>query len=392
MLINRNEARPATWLVAGLACAGMAQYAYGQEENGSPLADGFSYRVEVLGTGEFNDLVDSELNADNRLEIPDRETMVEVRADLFLEYAGFDFVLKPRANAGRRSFDAGPLADESESFDDAFVNEWRARYSFQDKVFVSYGRENLQWGPSFLFSPSNPFNPRNSRNNPWQEQPGLDYARVLWLPDGTWTVSVIANTDEGEAEFREAFEETYALKLDYTGEGRYFSLIPSHRESGPDRLGFFAGMTLSDATLVHAEGEIDDDGGSKMLLGGSYTFENAGTVVVEYYRNSEGCEDERIHLCFLPPNTTSQDEPLFRSDYYMLQYTDTEFFSSRTELTLRAIHNLDDGSDLVVGILGYDLNPRTELFTVVNLTSGDADSEFGSIVDSSVFAGVSLNF
>jgi hypothetical protein len=32
-----------------------------------------------------------------------------------------------------------------------------ARLRLTECLFVSYGRENLQWGPSALFSPSNPF-------------------------------------------------------------------------------------------------------------------------------------------------------------------------------------------------------------------------------------------
>jgi hypothetical protein len=46
-------------------------------------------------------------------------------------------------------------------------------------LYLSYGRENLQWGPSYLFSPSNPFFHDNGRSNPKKEIPGMDFARLV---------------------------------------------------------------------------------------------------------------------------------------------------------------------------------------------------------------------
>ena len=53
--------------------------------------------------------------------------------------------------------------DTSESDTDAYINEWRLRFRVSDQFFLSLGRENLQWGPSLLLSPSNPFNSGNNR-------------------------------------------------------------------------------------------------------------------------------------------------------------------------------------------------------------------------------------
>jgi hypothetical protein len=78
-----------------------------------------------------------------------------------------------------------------------FIQEGFARYRMIDPLIVSYGRENLQWGPAYLISPSNPFNQDNGRNNPMLEVPALDYGRILWLPTDRWTISFIANTTRG---------------------------------------------------------------------------------------------------------------------------------------------------------------------------------------------------
>ena len=67
----------------------------------------------------------------------------------------------------------------------------------RENLFVSYGRENLQWGPSFLFSPSNPFFQDNGRRNTYLEVPGMDFGRLVFIPASAWAISFIANTGEG---------------------------------------------------------------------------------------------------------------------------------------------------------------------------------------------------
>ena len=136
-----------------------------------------------------------------------------------------------------------------------YVNEWLVRLKARDNLFVSYGRENLQWGPSFLFSPSNPFFQDNGRSNPFLEVPGMDFARVVWIPHSLWTASFIVNMDEGRNTLLgpDPFEKIYALKIDYTGRENYASIILSQKDYKKS-MGFFGGWTVSDAFLVYGEG------------------------------------------------------------------------------------------------------------------------------------------
>ena len=85
--------------------------------------------------------------------------------------------------------------------DEWFVDQWLARMSLSLNFYGSYGRENLQWGPSYLFSPSNPFFTANFKTNPLNELPGLDFARIIWMLNPTWSFSLIANVGEGRVVF-----------------------------------------------------------------------------------------------------------------------------------------------------------------------------------------------
>jgi hypothetical protein len=374
-------------------------HAYAADPEASPnggwwsmLGDGFSYRIQGLVYGIVRNPQDSLLNPDNALAISRYQGVGALRPDLGFSYENLTLGIKPRFNFIWESWDEGPLDGETDTDDDVFINEWTARLRLGQRVFASVGRENLQWGPSFLLSPSNPFNPSNGSNNPWLEEPGLDYSKAIWVVNSSWTASLIANTGEGHLDLFEDFRKTYATKIDYTGDGHYGSIILSHRESGPTRFGLFGGVTVSDAVLLHIEGSADDNGESGVLIGGTYTLNNGSTLVAEYYHNSAGCNSQEIRDCFFPFADTSPDLPLFRRNYGLVQYFNNAFIGNNLELVLRGIMNFDDGSNLLVTQLTYELNDYSELFTVAEWATGDTQDEFGALNAYSIMGGLSLSY
>jgi hypothetical protein len=358
----------------------------------STLGDGFSYRIQGLIYGIARNPQDSLLNPDNALGISRYQGTGELRPDLGFAYENLTLAIKPRFNVTWERWEDGPLDGATDTDEEAFINEWMARLRLGQQVFLSYGRENLQWGPSFLLSPSNPFNPSNGRNNPWLEEPGLDYGKAIWVINSTWTTSLIANTGEGRLDLFEDFRNTYATKVDYTGDGHYGSIILSHRESGPTRFGLFAGVTVSDAVLLHIEGSVDDESESNLLVGGTYTLDNGSTLALEYYHNSAGCNNQEIRTCFFPFADTSPDLSLFRRNYGLVQYFNNAFITNDLELILRGILNFDDGSNLLVTQLTYELNDYSELFTVAEWATGAAEDEFGALSEYSIMGGLSLSY
>jgi hypothetical protein len=358
---------------------------------------GLSSRISLLGFGVAAQPVNSALNPNNILKIPRYVTELDLRPDFNLNFRQLELSVKPRLELFWQKWEDGVRQGNSKTDSEVFIQEWLARIRLTNQAFVSYGRENLQWGPSYLLSPSNPFNRDNGQNNPRLEVPGLDYGRAVWIPSSAWTVSFIANTDEGRSDevrvfdpqpFRD-FKKTYAAKLDYTGEKRYFSLIPSYREGEEARVGFFGGWTVSEAFLLHIEGSlrgaIDD---AAILVGGAYTLELGPTITVEFYHDGEGCTLKSIVQCFVPGFGNSEPaDILIRQNYLLMQYTHTRIRDS-INLTLRWIRDLDDDSNRVIGIFEYDLSDRTQLFTISNVDVGNKGAEFGSLLNYSVMAGV----
>jgi hypothetical protein len=389
-----------TWLSTAVAAQERASEA--REEPTSlgklraEVSRGFSARISLLGFGIATQPVDSGLNPNNILHIPRYQLELDLRPDLALNFRQLELSVKPRFELRWRKWEDGIPQGDSTTDVPVFVQEWLARYRLTNQLFVSYGRENLQWGPSYLLSPSNPFNRDNGQNNPRLEVPGLDYGRVVWIPSSHWTASFIANTDRGRQDLIQDFNKTYAIKLDYTVEKKYFSLIPSSQEGGKSRIGFFGGWTVSDALLLHIEGSIppDEIGDTAILVGGAYTLELGPTIAVEFYHDGEGCRQEDIALCFRPVflNTKPPADTLIRQNYLLVQYAHSRIWDTTINIVLRWIRDLDDDSNRIIVIFEYDLSDRTQLFVIGNVDRGNKEAEFGSLVDYAVMTGVRFTF
>lgn len=381
------------------------------ETLGEELRGGFYARINALAFGVYQrPKPDSDLNPNNILNIPRYQAVFNPRPDFNLSFRQWQLGVKPRFILSFEQFEDGQRDGDESTTTALYINEWLARYRLSNELFVSYGRENLQWGPAVLLSPSNPFFPDNGKINPAIELPGFGYGRLVWIPSSTWSLSFIANTNEGSFEQGQVvtrlvlgrlafpgafeFERAYALKLDYTGEGRYFSLIPAYRENDEFQVGFFGGWNVSDALLLYGEGNVPGDTGDFELLAGfSYTLEAGPTIGGEYYLNNNGCDLEPFALCFSPDRVNPSAVPtsLGRRNYLMVQYTDTKVWRD-LNLSLRFIHDLDDSSSRVLGIFAYEAGEHMELYLTANAFTGSSDTEFGSLIEYSFFTGAAYTF
>ncbi len=401
------------------------------------LNDGFSADLRILTYGIVQEPVKSSQNPDNNfLQLPHYIADLEIRPDFRLDLNFLELSVKPRAKLEYQKWEEGSRRGETQSTDDWYVNEWLVRLKARENLFVSYGRENLQWGPSFLFSPSNPFFRDNGRSNPYMEVPGMEFGRLVFIPHSLWTMSFIANTDEGRNTTLgpDPFENTYALTVDYTGRENYASVILSQKNN-KNTLGFFGGWTISDAVLLYGEGSLtqgsnalypqkdisplgasmqkihQDDSDIKqiILIGGSYTLEDSGTFSLEYTYNAPGYNNDEAEIYYaLRRNgatafnmggmagalgqltlaqTMNPGLRFLRKNYAMLQYSQNNI-QNKFDLTLRFTQNLDDSSGQFLALLSYSLGNHLELFSSGMINSGGKDTEFGSTLDYQLMFGL----
>ena len=406
--------------------------------------EGFNYLFKTLVFGTTMQPADSTQNPNNDfLEIPRYTLDFELRPDLSLDFRRLFLIVKPRINVERQYWEDGNRDGDSSTDDDCYINEWLVRLKLTEALFASYGRENLQWGPSFFLSPSNPFFRDSGQSNPKREVPGMDFARFVWIPNSSWTASLIANTNEGRQEFiLDDFEPSYALKLDYTTYLKCFSIIASYKEEDRFQLGTFAKWTASDALMLYGEASatqgtsalypvetitslgsliqmipVKEDESSLeglLLLGGSYTLEVGPTLTLEYVFNSAGYDESEAELYYELRDESSQafyyPDPrvaqlthlvlaqtldtrlrLLRKNYLMLQYRQSQIWDILS-LVFRYIYNIDDNSSQFVPIVEYDVGDHTQLFLIGNQNFGSKDTEFRSIADYSWMLGFEYTF
>ena len=393
--------------------------------------------LRILTYGIVQEPVKSSQNPDNNfLQLPHYIADLEIRPDLRLDLDFLELSIKPHAKLEFQKWEEGSRSGETQSTDDWYVNEWLVRLKARENLFVSYGRENLQWGPSFLFSPSNPFFRDNGRSNPYVEVPGMEFGRLVFIPHSLWTMSFIVNTDEGRNTILgpDPFEKTYALKVDYTGRENYASLIFSQKNN-KNALGFFGGWTISDAVLLYSEGALaqgsnalypqkdmsplgasmqkihQDDSDLKpiILVGSSYTLEASGTFSLEYAYNAPGYNSEEAKIYYalrrsgaialnmggmvgaLGQMTLGQTiNPglrFLRKNYAMLQYSQSNI-QNKIDLTLRFTQNLDDSSGQFLTLVSYSLGNHMELFSSGMINAGGENTEFGSTLDYQLMFGI----
>ena len=390
------------------------------------VKEGFDYTVRTLVFGTRQEPADSSQNPENDfLKLAGHQLNIELRPDFRLVYKSFDFVLKPRMIYEWQKIDEGSDDPQTAQEDDVFVNEWLVRKRVTERLLVSYGRENIQWGPSLLSSPTNPFFQDNGRLRLKDEIRGSDFARLVWVPSASWSVSVIVNTGKGEQDAGTPFKEAYALKIDFIGDAAYASLIGSYKRDDRPRLGAYMGWTASDALLLYGEGVLqqgsealypvasanpfhasmeksktDDDHPEGMVVaGGSYTLMAGPTLTFEYLFNSLGYDNGEADqyyelrqnaadayfstgpLAGLSRQTLAQTaDPglrFLRRHYLMLQVVHPDI-NDVLSLTGRWLWNMDDGSSRLYAGMVYSWGDHIELFTYGTYNPDGADTEFGT--------------
>ena len=364
------------------------------------IRNGFYSRINGLGYVLQQDAVASPLNPGNTLGIARNQAELQFRPDFNLKLRQFEFDLKPRFYWARARVPGTGPEEQRRYRHEAFINEGTVRYRPHDRLTLSYGRENLQWGPSALLSPSNPFNVNNGRNNPNLELPGLDYARAVWVASPAWTVSLIANTGKGRLDTSNRYRKARAVKVDYTGDSAFFSVIGSKAEDESGRIGGFVGWNVTDALSLRAEGSAGrkrsaskpDRRDRQLLVGSSYTLEAGPTLSLEYFLNKDGCADLPIQACLQRRGALLDPlRPLSRRRYAMLQYVDTQV-GGKLNVSARLIRNLEDSSSQFVLNLELELGQHWQLYAIPTFYRGKPESEFGSLLQRSLFVGASYTF
>lgn len=394
--------------------------------------------VRALTYGSTEDPSDSSLNPGNAfLRLPRYEATVALRPDLSVETTWLNGVFKPRATATESWWRDGAPAGLRDREGRFFVNEWLVQPKPNDRFVLSFGKEKLLWGPSFLVSPSNLLFPDTEKTNPKSEVEGRYLGRLVWMPDPVVTVTGISQTQRQEPVPGQQEKPFRAVKMDLVGGASMVSVIGYQRRDDRFRLGSFGQWTASDALLLYFDGMVTkgtdalypvadpaqpwggafrrlyDDSGrlfATVTAGGSYTFLSGETVSLEFLYNGTGYGDAMAaeyyrlrqaaadHLSDparggLSRLTLGQalagGDPFLRRYYLMAQVNSGEIASSITVL-LRYVRGLEERNGQVSSIIEWTLSERLQLFNITVIAQGSG--EFRALLDRSSVLGVEAHW
>lgn len=333
----------------------------------------------------------------------------EVRLDLKAAPTSWlDLGLDPRLRLTSSQFAGGDFAGASE----VYLGGWRVQVRPTEDTQLAWSRQNLQWGPSYLTSPSNPFGGSNGKNLPSAELPNMTYLKAAWIPADRWSVSALANVVgtrtprtptlpslnlppllsrlSAGSRAGDRFEPTCALKNDFTFDRRTFSAVVSQRGADDPRIGAYGSWNVSDAMILYAEGATDAQSDHDLLAGATYTFADGSFVALEYYFNGGAADDGAASGGLLGGTTaaTMVSGGFASRNYVLAQYVTSEFITDTT-LAARWIINLNQRCHRLALQADYDLGDQTVLFANVVADVGDESDEYGAQLQ--VIATVGLN-
>lgn len=381
---SRSSLLAAAFLL--LAVAPVRAQVADEPEPATPARWGLGLRLVCWGT--TRSFGASRLASLEALTGSTRELRSELRADAVLELGQLRLGAKPRLEFGWHEWAQRPSADREETRAEAFLNAAEIAWDAGGRLQLSLERSAPDWGPSVIFSASNPLSRRNARLNPKEELPGSDFATARWFPGDAWTVSLLANVAAGRARV-EGFQRSAVLKIDAAGGGIFASLVLSRVEDGAARSGAFVSGSPAEGLLLYAEaGALRRD--AEAVGGLTYTLSSGPMLTAEYFFNESG----RAHGDAERAAAPLADDPrevFLRRRYLLLQISDIDAALSG-EALLRVLHCLDDGSTALVGYLEKGVGGRVRVFLFGIRTFGAGGDEFPAVLRSAITGGFEFAF
>jgi hypothetical protein len=348
---------------------------------------------------------------------------------------------KPRVTYFSRWWEDGITKGETDQEARFFVTEWMIQPKPTDDLFISFGKEKLLWGSSFLVSPSNILFKDTEKANPKTEVEGKYMVRVVYLPTSRVTVNFINRTQKEENIFGERSQPIRALKVDVMGGSTLVSVVGYNQQHERFRLGSFGQWTASDAVVLYYDGILtkgtavrypvqnpaspfgaefvqSHEASSRFFptvtAGGSYTFLSGETVSLEFLYNGTGYDDAEARdyyslrknaansffdsgaLGGLSRKTLAESlntgSAFLRRYYLMAQFQEREI-KNVLDVMLRYVYGLEERSGQASTVLEWQMSKRLQFFNINTVAvSGGGDTEFNSVLARSFLAGVEAHF
>jgi hypothetical protein len=378
-------------------------------------------------------LRDSPVNPANQvLRLPQGLAATELRPDLRLQVRSeLVAVVRPRLMLEASGAEGGRARVERTAASSAWIEAY-ATWRLDDRLAVSYGIQNFQWGPGELLSPSNRiFHATGFYRDPRYVVLGRHLARVNLSAGREWSAVFLGEVaPNGEPAFvaGEPFESKAQAKLEYTAAAGDWSLGLTAGAAQRSRAWFgelatlplFAGLSAY-ADAVHTVGRLawyPVDGGAgapafaqtgmetrrlrTLALGGlRYAFESGADARFEYVIDEAGWSrgdllraalaasaDPRLVDRYLDPGFELLGRRLV---YFSLLFPDLPP-RQRTTAPARYLRCLTDGSGAAFATMSHGATDAVVVFLSASLTHGGESGALSRLARGTALLGAEVNW
>jgi hypothetical protein len=407
----------------------------------------FRASMQWFTVGSKQSIAPSSLNPENKvLKIEDKNLQIDLRPNLKVEVDKLQFIARPQFQHKlySKEFDQFRSSEKSKS-----EFQWLEAYgtwTASDKIMISHGIHNYQWGAAESLNPSNRiFHETVGSKSLLYSVPGRNLTRI----NMTWSqnlssvfMSETSSRDETATyQAEEVFETSALLKNEFSWNSGadYFGVVLGSSESRSAWVGEYANFGLFDglsfyidashqksswawypveeqtvlpgATVVSLkQAKVSNRKIYSLAVGGlRYSFEGGSDLRLEYVYNDAGWSKKDTELGLRAIDATiavqlpewsknaarwAQPGLEFRGQKYaLISFRTTDLFNLK-DLTfyLRSLRSLQDHSSSQYSSLEYGFFDASTALAGYLFTTGPQDSELKGYVSSSFMAGVRQDF
>lgn len=279
-----------------------------------------------------------------------------------------------------------------------------------DSNLLRIGRQKISWGSGFVWNPTNYIGAAKDRSDLDAVYPGVDVINY----EASWSNGGAVFTLKPQSVWKDSDK---ALKLNWQIDKNDIG-ISAYQHNSDNALGIDYATTLGDFTFYT---EISSKTGNQWYIANDYkqqrsdterflhavigmngNFENRLNIIIEYYHNQEGWDKTETAHYFQYFNSLASDgrSSLLQDKLdllgelcrnYLFLTINKRGVAEDLSISISGLYNMDDHSLQWIPRLEYQLGQNTFFIFMMNIYTGDAQSEFGAI-GNIITAKCTLNF
>ncbi len=393
-------------------------------------------------------VTDSPANPDNALlGLDTRTAAVDLRPNLKIDGGAFQIVARPqlKTDAARQKVKGVEGSEHPKS-----SGTWLEAYGVfnaSDRVQVSYGVQNYQWGAAETINPSNRIFHENLDSKGLvaaSQGRNLARANLSWTKYLTSVFMSETEQNKNTSEFRaeETFQTRALMKheLNWNSGADYFGVVYGAPETGSPWFGEYFNVSLFDGLAFYADAahqrnseawypviesstiaasqkvinmrqsKLHDGKMYNLIVGGlRYSFEGGSDLRFEYFDNSAGWTiDDNVNAKGALDTKKTLQLPDYKTNLRRILRPGLEYRGQRyglvslrvpdvlniKDLTVygRMMRSLADGSAVVYGSAEYGFWSASTFLLSCYATHGAPESDLRGLIASNVTAGIRQDF